>query len=834
MNGAGPVSNTSITFYDNFVPELHAGQYTVTLSQTLTQQGGQPVPSTPQADVSQTFIVRAPRFVINPADVHQVFPPRNGTGVYEQYLPMIVLNKRALPWERTLNLDEDDPETYPWMALLLFSANELLVPQPPSGGASPPPSGSMKNPTRSASFALTNVVNATFNGVNTAGPPAGTLGPSITLEADEDPTKIFCNVIDIPVDTFTALMPTLADLRFLSHVRRVSTENKVPMKMKHDGWFAAVIGNRFAIPPALGGSRQANIAHLVSLEGLETYLEGTTPIQNFQKVRLISLCSWAFTCLRDPQENFRQLMLDLIRPDENGVQPDLLLRMPVPTDIPEPYPGAQATVLGRLDAGYVPLGYATRSGESTFSWYRGPLSPTLVAPFLQTNPASDTDNPAAPRSAAQALIYEPATGLFDQSYAVAFQTGRSLALASLPFATSLLQWRRAAHHVVDVLLELIRSPNLENILQQEGIVDNNGNLTSVGVSDLAGLLDANIVSTAFQNFLATEFADNIASQVGKAGGFTSQRQAPRPKSQVPSDLANLMQNPTVVQLLQQLSGLDVPGEGGETFEAGLVPDIVVQWLAKLALLYGVPFNNLVPNSAMLPVESIRFFFVDMNWIDSLLDGAASVAMQSSRDSLFHQLMRDALRRAVDDVISQVRDVMRGVAPGDAPPPVAMAGFVLRSAGVAGWPGLEVRAWCATPEGDKLMKPLRLDRVAPSVLIGVFPDLPVRVEFNEPSEGLVFGLEDQGITLRYLPNTQGATAENIGQAINPDSWIAPAAILATRRPLAIAQPPLDIAGKLVPLLESNFAGQQPTLSPASFALEMVRVPEQMLFLAPDRG
>jgi hypothetical protein len=842
MNGAGAVSSSNITFYDNFVPALQAGQYTVTVSQSLTAQGGEPVPSTPQeGGASQSFIVRGPRFVLDPADVHRVFPPKNGTGVYDAYLPMVVLNKRALPWERALHPSQPPPMPCPWLALLLFRAEELLTPQPPSGSTTPPPSGSLKNPTRSASFALNNVVNATFNGAPTVGPPAGTLGPTLLLEADEDPTTIFCNVIDIAAETFAALMPTLSDLPYLSHVRQVSTENKVPMQMKHDGWFSAVIGNRFAIPPSPGGSREANIAHLVSLEGLETYIGLNAPVtpSGFQKVRLISLCSWSFTCLRDPQEDFRQLMLELIKPDENHVPPDLLLRLPVASNIPEPEPGAEATALARLDAGYVPLSYATRSGEATFCWYRGPLTPTPVATFMQTNPESAADNPMAPRNVAQAMIYEPVTGLFDQSYAVAFQTGRSLALASLPFSTSLLQWRRAAHHVVDVLLEMIRSPNLSGILQQDGLVDGSGNLTGAGVSDLAALLDANIVSNAFQDFLATEFADNIASQIGKAGGFTPQDQnlqpqdPPTPAPQVPADLANLMQDPTVVQLLEQLSGFQVSND--QAFEPGLLPDIVVQWLAKLALLYGVPFNNLVPSAAMLPVDSIRFFYVDMNWIDSLLDGAASVGMQSTRDSLFHQLMRDPLRRAVDDVIGQVRDIMRGVTPGTAPPPTAMAGFVLRSAGVAGWPGLETRAWCATPQGNEPMKPLRLDRVAPSVLIGIFPDLPIRLEFNEPSEGLVFGLEDQGLTLRYLPGAQGATAQNIGQVIDLQNWITPSDVMGTRRALPILQPPLDVANKLVPLLLGNFAGQQPsTLSPASFAIQMVRVPEQMLFLAPDGG
>ena len=102
--------------------------------------------------------------------------------------------------------DLQDPGLYPWMALVIFSDDELIIPQPASGPAPDPPQGSQQNPTRSASFALNNVVNATFNGTKTAGPPSGILGPTIGLEDDEDPKKIFCNVIDISTDTFTELI----------------------------------------------------------------------------------------------------------------------------------------------------------------------------------------------------------------------------------------------------------------------------------------------------------------------------------------------------------------------------------------------------------------------------------------------------------------------------------------------------------------------------------------------------------------------------------------------------------------------------------------------------
>jgi len=97
--------SNNVSFYDNFIPTLKAGEYTVHVSQALTPAAGSSeVPTEPQSPIAQKFIVRGPRFQLDPADVHRVFPPAGGTGVYDEYMPMIVLNKRALPWERELNL----------------------------------------------------------------------------------------------------------------------------------------------------------------------------------------------------------------------------------------------------------------------------------------------------------------------------------------------------------------------------------------------------------------------------------------------------------------------------------------------------------------------------------------------------------------------------------------------------------------------------------------------------------------------------------------------------------------------------------------------------------
>ncbi|HEX8074269.1 MAG TPA: hypothetical protein VF545_04750, partial [Thermoleophilaceae bacterium] len=274
-------------------------------------------------------------------------------------------------------------------------------------------------------------------------------------------------------------------------------------------------------------------------------------------------------------------------------------------------------------------------------------------------------------------------------------------------------------------------------------------------------------------------------------------------------------------------------EPGDAFGDRVVPFELRQWLARLRLLEGVPFAYLAADAELLPPESIRFFYLDPNWIDALIDGALSAGVQSSRDSLLTQVLRDPLHDAVDEAIVEVRDKLRAVPSGGPAPALgSMAGFVLRSALVEGWPGLEIRAWSSADSTDP-MKPLRLDRVAPGVMIAIYPDTPVKVELNEPSEGLVFGMEDDGIGLRYLPGTTGETPGNEGQLLpGPDGkgvWLAPAAIAALRRS-GLALGPIQIAGSggLAAALQNLLPGETETLGPAALAVQMVKVPEQMLF------
>jgi hypothetical protein len=99
------------------------------------------------------------------------------------------------------------------------------------------------------------------------------------------------------------------------------------------------------------------------------------------------------------------------------------------------------------------------------------------------------------------------------------------------------------------------------------------------------------------------------------------------------------------------------------------PEVLVSWVRGLVRLEGVPFKYLVPDERMLPPDAIRFFTVNPRWMGALLDGALSRARPDrSKKSSREQALIDAA--------------------GGVP---VISGFIVRSAAVSGWPGLEVEA-----------------------------------------------------------------------------------------------------------------------------------------------
>jgi hypothetical protein len=171
----------------------------------------------------------------------------------------------------------------------------------------------------------------------------------------------------------------------------------------------------------------------------------------------------------------------------------------------------------------------------------------------------------------------------------------------------------------------------------------------------------------------------------------------------------------------------------------VIPDNIVNWLAQLTLLYGVPFEYLVPDAAMLPTESIRFFYMDQNWTNRLIDGAVNIALGSTQDYVHILTTFEQTAQAAALAQNLVRARLRGK-----PDPQAvtvdgtLTGVLLRSAVVAGWPGIEVAAF-ADEAGTQALPLLRMDRLSDNVLICIFNGVPALVNFSEPPEGLHFGV-----------------------------------------------------------------------------------------------
>jgi hypothetical protein len=400
---AASLSSGQAAFYDSVTPALATGEYQIIVQDAVE------VDQQPQAPYSavQRFRVAGPRVALAPGDVVAMSPPAGSQGSYDTWLPHVVLGQRSMPWQ--VPIGSGPAAGQPWLALLLLTRQEIDV-----AGAPPAP-------------AATGVQTVPLNAYLT--PPAGTLGPrptgGLTTLQLEQP-DLTCAIVDVTFDAFRAVAPKTAELPYLAHVRQVDTSDQETLQVPAPGWYSMVVGNRFPV----GAADNLYVAHLVSLEGFASYLPDQAAPTGYNLVRLVSLASWSFTSGPDAGD-FAYLMEHL------DVHPLTIPVTVATSDAPS------QLVTGALADGYTLLGYTTRLGEQTAAWYRGPFQPAPV-----------TANPQpAYQAASAALIYDPATGMFDASYAAAWEIGRLLTLANGPVAESLAHWTASATTATRLLLE---------------------------------------------------------------------------------------------------------------------------------------------------------------------------------------------------------------------------------------------------------------------------------------------------------------------------------------------------------------------------------------------
>ena len=698
--------NRLITFIQYDEPALKAGEYTV----TATQKTNQPAPHD-TFTATRRFAVAGERFQLDPADLGAVFPPDLAVGELSGDLPHVLVTRRTLPWERT-SLKSD--ASGPWLGVLLFDAT--AAPKPVKRTAADLiPTGT-----------TITVAGSTVTG--TGAMPTGTIScPDLNpLDYGEAPDDA-CMTIDVDVATFSALAPTAADLPFLAHIRETDTFDTVTTSEQ----VAVVLGNRV---PQDG---TAATAFLVSLENMGPLLpdDAGTPsagLAGATTVRLITYRWWTFTA--DTGGATFQALLEGVNAVPDG-QAGVLSSLQVPFSGPRPT-GAQvqqamddqaAGTLQEGDAqmlvhnafalGYVPLTHRLRHAGRTVSWYRGPLVPLAV-----------TAQVATPIATADAVTrYDPQTGMFDVSYAAAWQLGRLLALQSRSFSVALYEWRRG--------LTRIAAAAAEHARVEEGL------------------------GGAFPSVLAAR-AERLAAQ------------DPAP------------------------------------------PAPVVQWLARLALLEGVPFNYVVPVASMLPPESLRVFHLDDAWIAALVDGAFSIGRATTSD-----LAQDA--QHAPPVVAAALAARRGLrcnppraVPPEGVPPRDITGLLLRSAAVADWPKAAVTAWADAQRTTQLPL-LRTDHLGPDVLLCLVDGVADVVAIYEPAGQLHCGVEgplgSRTTTLREVVGTAP------GHQYDPPQGEAPVPTRADGRTLQVA----EAAQSIENVLNQSFGQKLTTFTSAEFALELVK-------------
>ena len=270
----------------------------------------------------------------------------------------------------------------------------------------------------------------------------------------------------------------------------------------------------------------------------------------------------------------------------------------------------------------------------------------------------------------------------------------------------------------------------------------------------------------------------------------------------------------------------------------VVPGELRRFLARLRLLHGVPFSYLVPDARLLPMESIRFFYIDRAWTDALVQGALSVGTISSADRTQLEAVYPHIRAEVDEAERSIRqpkgEELLKAGSG------TITGFILRSRAVSGWPNLHVRAYSrdvvaddalttAAESDPSRMKGLRMERLAPAVLLVLFDGVPAVVHIEEPRQGIQFGVR---IDPDGPPNERRVKVRdcNTGNPVPPEKAFTPTnSVPVPFRPNAPGV--LNMAA-----LRTRLATKAPnsggTLEPNEYALQMLRFPFRQVFGDPD--
>jgi len=298
-----------------------------------------------------------------------------------------------------------------------------------------------------------------------------------------------------------------------------------------------------------------------------------------------------------------------------------------------------------------------------------------------------------------------------------------------------------------------------------------------------------------------------------------------------------------------------------------VPEDVSAWLGRLVLLYGVPFHYLIPEEEMLPPESIRFFYIDPIWMQCAVQGASSVGNTDYGDTLIDKAMNALVQpnrpdsggkanSVTNTAAASVRDRLRQQYEDVAPPQESrelawpLTGFLLRSAVVKGWRGLEIiayktltdaaekNAWAAKTLNDedraKLnqgfapLQALRIEQLSEDVMLGIFNGKIAQLVVRQPQEGLHFGLTREGATLRKTLRKLGYKNPADAGSIDQQNVVDLANLMRAQEPPGVINVAALAAEMESQLKRSGELKREDRFTSAEFAVEMIEAAGEFTF------
>jgi hypothetical protein len=719
--------------YSFWAPGLLAGQkHRINVSQAVNANNNK------DKELSlvsvKEFTVDAPQFALPNRSVHSTYPP-SGYHDNNRILPHIVLADPHLPWERSGSPQSDGADAstrtrVPWLVLFSFTQDELMLPSTHLNGPNSifgATSPSLIKPVKQSPTLSINMSIADLLATSKITTP-------VAKDSKEDAKGDF---IFVKPDLFTSLFsnfdddskrvvpssPNTTPYGYLAHVRHVNGSGMALAGVEDTAVFSIVIGNRTG---PLDNKTPATVSvHLVSIEGVEDISLAFN--NDVEYIAFCSLHSWNYTVNPPSMKNIRDSFEHL------GNELDLLR---VPHDRPkikalQSGGRVKERLAARLKDGYSLVKYHVQTGEQTVALFRGPFTPTVVKDL-------NAIKGKCSNSGVDRQILDSDTGLMDISYSTAWQLGRTLALGDEGFTAALGRVRGAIHKPAmrESKIEAIRDIDQRAYRSRRQVLRDLPYL----VSSLADIQTPELQPPSPEDESeATEPADVDPAQFEPGGPKKRWFRRRLPRKEIPdlSFSSPLVEEKYPAAALAAAERL-AESTNGDRYDETNDPAstdwmIMLTWLLNRMYLDGVPAHYLITDPSHLEPESLRFFYINPNWVDALINSALSLGNHMGKDE-----DRVCIKKALNKYITNTPKHLKFQ------PQIPTYGFYLRSDLVSMFPDLRVTTLPDRPQlppGIKDRAPLlRHEIVADGVMLGLLDRVPDSKQF-------------QGLVLTQPPHQQ---------------------------------------------------------------------------------